>query len=111
LLFLSQQPTADELDDLQVNVTMQGDLLSRIHFKSGVLTPLGFSDWQSHLTTRGFEDMIEDWLLEVKNNSANLNRLQSILASHQLCEKLVEQVSLSTNPRSFANSPIPKPVR
>jgi virulence factor len=139
LLFLAQSTQIDELQDLNVNASVQGDLLTRINFsfthhqalfegsmnrlsglteerieaflvnekyqldgltsgklyQSGAVTPLGFSDWQSNLYQRGFNDMIEDWLLEVKNNQANLARLDAILASHQLCEKLVTEI-LST---------------
>jgi len=135
LLFLSQSSSIDELDDLNVNVSMQGELLSRIHFsfthqkaffegsmnrnsgvteenlevfsvnekyqitsltsgqhyQAGKLTPLGFSDWQSHLYARGFDDMIENWLDDVRSGQANSTRLQAILASHQLCEKLVKE--------------------
>jgi virulence factor len=62
------------------------------HYESGQLTQLGFSDWQSHLYTRGFENMIHDWLIDVKKGTANQNRLEDILATHLMCENIVEQI-------------------
>ncbi|GAA0813453.1 Gfo/Idh/MocA family oxidoreductase [Colwellia asteriadis] len=72
--------------------TQINSLTSGYHFKAGVMTPLGFNDWQSHLYQRGFNGMIEEWLAEVKSEQANLTGLQAILISHQLCEKLVAAI-------------------
>jgi virulence factor len=62
------------------------------HYHLGLLTSLGFTDWQSHLYTRGFETMIDDWLLDIKNGTANTQRLQDILASHKMCEEIVKKI-------------------
>ena len=62
------------------------------HYKLGNSTQLGFNDWQSHLYTRGFEDMLQDWLVDVKQDVANSSRLDDILATHLMCENIVEKV-------------------
>lgn len=62
------------------------------HYKSGNVTPLGFSDWQSHLYTRGFNDMIDDWLNEIKLGKSNRTRLNAIQVSHQLCDVIVQRI-------------------
>jgi virulence factor len=60
------------------------------HYKSGKLTPLGFNDWQSQLYTRGFVDMIDDWLSDIKRGLSNNSRLRDIQTSHNLCEHIVK---------------------
>ncbi len=53
---------------------------------------LGFNDWQSYLYTRGFVDMVEDWLNVVKQGSSTDQQLDDILLSHQLCELIVNKI-------------------
>jgi len=62
------------------------------HFISGHQTLLGFSDWHSHLFTRGFNDMIDDWLKEIKRGKSNETHLNSIQTSHQLCEVIINKI-------------------
>jgi len=62
------------------------------HYKLGNSTQLGFNDWQSHLYTRGFEDMLQDWLVDLKKGVANSNRLENILATHFMCENIIEKI-------------------
>lgn len=89
--------TEERLEIFLENEKVQIDSLTRgQHYQAGAVTPLGFNDWQSNLYQRGFDDMIEDWLNDVKDNKANIKRLESILASHHLCEKLVSAALLSS---------------
>lgn len=67
-------------------------LVQGAHYKLGNCTQFGFNDWQSHLYTRGFEDMIQDWLIDVQKGVANSSRLEDILATHLMCEKIVEKI-------------------
>lgn len=71
----------------QINSLVRGE-----HYKCGELTQLGFSDWQSHLYTRGFEDMLQNWLIDLNSGIANLDRLDDILSTHLMCEDIVEQI-------------------
>jgi virulence factor len=62
------------------------------HYQSGTLTLLGFNDWQSHLYTRGFIDMIDNWLDDIKSGLSNDSRLREIQMSHQLCEHMMTEI-------------------
>jgi len=85
--------TEEQLDLFLANEKYQIKSLVRgKHYKLGNLTLLGFNDWQSHLYTRGFEAMLEDWLTDVKLGTSNKSRLQNILASHLMCEKIVKKI-------------------
>ncbi|NQZ24018.1 MAG: Gfo/Idh/MocA family oxidoreductase [Colwellia sp.] len=85
--------TEEQLDLFLANEKYQiKGLVRGEHYQSGNVTQLGFNDWQSHLYTRGFEAMIEDWLIDVKLGTANIQRLQNILASHLMCEKIVKKI-------------------
>ena len=41
--------------------------------------------------------MIEDWLVAIKKDSANHQQLGDILATHQLCEHITQQVEAKTH--------------
>jgi len=89
--------TEEQLDFFLADEKYQiKSLVKGEHYDSGNLTLLGFNDWQSHLYTRGFETMIEDWLNDVKSGTANIVRLQNILASHLMCEKIVTKIEEET---------------
>lgn len=75
-----------------INNLTQGQL-----YNQGKPSPLGFNDWQSYLHTRGFISMIEDWLIAIKKGSANHPQLDDMLASHQLCEHITQQVEAKTH--------------
>lgn len=86
--------TEERIEVYSVNEKIQiNSLTSGQHYRSGKYTPLSFNDWQSNLYQRGFNDMIEDWLTEVKSKKVNLAKLQAILNSHRLCETLIEKIS------------------
>jgi len=53
---------------------------------------LRFNDWQSYLYTRGFIDMIEDWLQVVRNKNISNKRLENIAFMHQFCEHLIQRI-------------------
>jgi virulence factor len=85
--------TEERLEVFLADEKIQIDSLTQgTHYKNGQQLPLGFNDWQSHLTTRGFNDMMDDWLTEIKTSKANHQRLDDILASHQLCETIVQAI-------------------
>ena len=87
--------TEEQLDIFLANEKYQINSLVRgEHYHSGQLTPLGFNDWQSYLYTRGFETMIDDWLKEVIQGTANTVRLHNILASHKMCEEIVNRTAI-----------------
>lgn len=85
--------TEERLEVFLANEKYQIDSLTTgVHFQAGQETPLGFSDWQSYLFTRGFEQMLDQWLADIKQDGANEERLQTIIASHRLCEQIVSQI-------------------
>ncbi|MEW6992065.1 Gfo/Idh/MocA family protein [Colwelliaceae bacterium 6441] len=55
-------------------------------------TRLKFDDWQSYFYTRGFVDMIEDWLEVIKQGYSTDQQLDDVLSSHQLCELILNQI-------------------
>jgi len=62
------------------------------HFVKGKANSLRFSDWQSYLETRGFNAMIDDWVSKVRLNSVDVEQLNSMLLSHQICESIASKV-------------------
>jgi len=68
------------------------NLTSGFLYQNNTTIQLKFDDWQSYLFTRGFVDMIEDWLSVVKQGFSTDQQLDDILLSHHLCEKLVNKI-------------------
>ena len=68
------------------------ELMYGVHYKNEELFPLKFNNWESTLYKRGFVDLIEDWLQVLKENTFNMNRIQDILDTHVLCERIVQKV-------------------
>lgn len=52
------------------------------------------SDWQSNLFKRGFDQMIDDFLEAVKNKTLPKIFAYDALLTHQLCETIVEKLSI-----------------
>lgn len=52
------------------------------------------SDWQSNLFKRGFDQMIDDFLEAVRNKTTPAITAQDALLTHQLCETIVERLSV-----------------
>ena len=53
----------------------------------------GFSDWDTTLYKRGFEDIVKDFLSKVKNDSLDDEGLENALNSHIICEKIIELIN------------------
>lgn len=62
------------------------------HAHQGVLTPLQFSDWEATLYKRGFNDLLNSWLAQIKNGQPAHDYLDRLLTTHQLCEKIVKYI-------------------
>jgi len=86
--------TEERLEVFSPNEKYQIDSLTTgEHYQAGKVVPLGFNDWQSYLFTRGFEQMLAQWLADIKHGAANEVRLQEIIASHRFCEKIVAKIA------------------
>jgi len=77
------------------NKMIINELNTGLHFQNGKSTPLGFGNWESTLFKRGFVNMIEDWLKALEKNTFDKNRIQDIWETHQLCENIVNKISLA----------------
>ena len=53
---------------------------------------LNAASWDSALLKKGFHHMIQDWLLALEEKEFNTVRLESIRATHQLCQQIVMEV-------------------
>ena len=71
------------------------ELVTGFHSKNAQQYPIHIDPWKSTLYKRGFIDMFEDWLsaLELEANQFNMNRIEDIWKTHNLCEKIVNSVS------------------
>lgn len=84
---------AEQLDVYLNNEQYQvSSLTCGYHYKNGNSTPLSLGDWQSNLSKRGFNQMIEHWIAEIKSGKVNSNLTQDILASHKMCEAIVHNI-------------------
>lgn len=52
------------------------------------------NDWTSTLHKRGFEQIIEEFLLTVKNGSPSLQHHEDILLTHKICEQVVWELGV-----------------
>lgn len=86
--------TEERLEVYGDNEKWQIDRLTEGHHWSseGQVEELGFSDWHSHLHKRGFEQMLDAWLAQIRSGQADQQHLNSVLTSHQLAEKVLERV-------------------
>lgn len=53
----------------------------------------GINDWESTLSKRGFEHIVNDFLLAVENDQAPKISMQDALKTHELCEKIVAELT------------------
>ncbi|UTF60079.1 Gfo/Idh/MocA family protein [Gilvimarinus sp. DA14] len=65
------------------------NLRQGIHCLGGKSHELNFGDWQDTLFKRGFVDMLEAFLLQVREGAANQDYLQGVLDSHRMCEQVL----------------------
>ena len=67
------------------------------HCYQGVNTPLQYSDWETTLYKRGFNDLLNSWLAQIRNGQPADSYLDRLLTTHQLCEKIVKYVETKMN--------------
>ncbi|MCE2596292.1 Gfo/Idh/MocA family oxidoreductase [Motilimonas cestriensis] len=67
------------------------------HFSDNMTNPMLFSDWQSTLYKRGFDDLLDSWLSQIKKGQPQHDYLDSLLTTHQLCERIVKYIEAKTN--------------
>lgn len=64
------------------------------HHRSQGKAELGFNDWQQTLYKRGFVDMVQAFIEQVTHNQIPDNQAEDILITHQLCEQVLNQITL-----------------
>lgn len=69
-----------------VNMTNLSTLRQRTEISSGI------SDWESTLSKRGFENIIQDFLQILENNTDPQFSMQDALLTHEMCENVVNQL-------------------
>lgn len=74
-------------DTWQIN-----DFTTCSHFSNGRQELLNAASWDSALHKKGFHNMIEDWLQALSEKELNISRVESIRATHHLCERIVQQI-------------------
>lgn len=65
------------------------------HYKDGKLEQVGFNDWQPTLEKRGFVAIIDN-MLKVISTGQGGDNYEDILATHKLCEDLIEHIEKMT---------------
>ncbi|MFK8005286.1 MAG: Gfo/Idh/MocA family protein [Saprospiraceae bacterium] len=68
------------------------DLNAGIHFTNGKENALNFNNWEPTLYKRGFVDMIENWINVLEERRFNLESIEDIWKTHELCENILSQV-------------------
>jgi len=69
-----------------VNMTNLSTLRQKTEISSGI------SDWESTLSKRGFENIIQDFLQALENNTEPQFSIQDALLTHEMCENVVNQL-------------------
>ena len=69
-----------------VNMTNLSTLRQKTEISSGI------SDWESTLSKRGFENIIQDFLQALENNTDSQFSIQDALLTHEMCENVVNQL-------------------
>jgi virulence factor len=81
----------ERLEYSALNETWQVDnIATGIHYRDNNAQPLGFSDWDDTLYKRGFMGMLDAFVAMLRRGQADPAYLQGVLASHRLCERLVQ---------------------
>lgn len=55
----------------------------------------GINDWESTLSKRGFEHIVNDFLSAVESGNATKISMDDALQTHEMCEEIVRQLELS----------------
>lgn len=81
----------ERLEYSALNETWQVDnIATGIHYRDNNAQPIGFSDWDDTLYKRGFIGMLDAFMAMLRRGQADSTYLQGVLASHRLCERLVQ---------------------
>ena len=67
-------------------------LTTGVHYEDNQARSLGFGDWENTLYKRGFVTMINAWVAQV--HSGHLSAHDDILATHALCERVVNKTEM-----------------
>jgi virulence factor len=54
----------------------------------------GINDWESTLSKRGFEHIIEDFLYILESGNKPQFSMEDALITHEMCEKVVSQLTV-----------------
>lgn len=59
-------------------------------------TSNGINDWESTLSKRGFENIIDDFLHSLENGTKPQFSMQDALLTHEMCENVVQQLTVTS---------------
>lgn len=83
----------ERLEYFSVNQHWQIDnLVQGHHAHNNQQHMLGFNDWQSTLEKRGFVPMLAAFLQQLQRGGTDTAMHNSVLQSHQLCERVLQQL-------------------
>jgi len=68
--------------------------LSTMRQKTGISS--GINDWESTLSKRGFENIIQDFLQALENGTKPQFSMQDALLTHEMCENVVNQLTVDS---------------
>ncbi len=73
-----------------VNMTKLSTMRQKTEISSGI------SDWESTLSKRGFENIIQDFLDVLENGTKPKFSMQDALLTHEMCENVVNQLIIES---------------
>lgn len=73
-----------------VNMTKLSTMRQKTEISSGI------SDWESTLSKRGFENIIQDFLDVLENGTKPQFSMQDALLTHEMCENVVNQLTVDS---------------
>jgi virulence factor len=73
-----------------VNMTKLSTMRQKTEISSGI------SDWESTLSKRGFENIIQDFLDVLENGTKPQFSMQDALLTHEMCEDVVSQLTIDS---------------
>lgn len=68
------------------------DMVTTTHFSSGEEKIIRFNDWESTLYKRGFYNVVDNFIACIKENRIPFPTANDSLKTHELCEKVVEEL-------------------
>jgi virulence factor len=74
-----------------VNMTKLSTMRQKTEISSGI------SDWESTLSKRGFENIIQDFLDVLENGTKPQFSMQDALLTHEMCENVVNQLIIEVD--------------